>query len=171
MPELERLTTDELRPLDRTLPESYPERLRDMSLSLYCQLLDDMPPGDDPAKRYSLARLAYRLTERLSTDLGGSGFYMHKGHLHRLSERDKKMCSKFRGNNIPQLAKEYNLSDTRVRQILHAWTLEQIASRQGVLDLPAPGNEPGPHCRDCADIAVGGVCPDSGKPCARGGRS
>ena len=43
------------------------------------------------------------------------------------------MCAKFRGNNYFALAREYGLTEMRVRQIVGAWQQEQFLRRQGQL--------------------------------------
>ena len=50
-----------------------------------------------------------------------------------LSARDRQMCAKFRGNNYFALAREYGLTEMRVRQIVDAWQREQFLRRQGRL--------------------------------------
>ena len=50
-----------------------------------------------------------------------------------LSARDREMCARFRGNNYFALAREYGLTEMRVRQIVGAWQQEQFLRRQGQL--------------------------------------
>mgnify|MGYP002151237351 CR=1 FL=1 len=50
-----------------------------------------------------------------------------------LTARDREMCARFRGNNYFALAREYGLTEMRVRQIVGAWQQEQFLRRQGQL--------------------------------------
>lgn len=120
-------TAAELAPLLQVLPQSYPEPLVDVSIALYRQLREELP--DTPELR--AADVAFALTERLSRDLGGQTFYMHKGYHWRHSERDEEIYRKFSGHNYGRLAMEYGLSEPRVRDIIAA----VHRSRQGVLEM------------------------------------
>lgn len=125
---LERLTGRDLAPLEALIDADYPERLREMATCLFATLIED--PLSSALPRPALARLALDLTDQLSTELGGANFYMHKGHHYRLSLRDRQMMREYRGNNIPQLAAKYRLTETRVRQIVAAYEAEEFARRQ-----------------------------------------
>ncbi|MFM2330015.1 MAG: hypothetical protein RLZZ494_2118 [Pseudomonadota bacterium] len=128
MPESALLTPEQRRPLEGLLPLEYPERLREMALELYAELLELMP--DNPGGPAWLAWVAFSQTERVSTALGGGNFYMHKARHFRLTKRDREMMAKYNGRNVPQLAREYGLTETRVRQIVDAWYKEYTAKRQ-----------------------------------------
>jgi Mor family transcriptional regulator len=133
---LENVTEAELAPLEALFDPGYPERLRDMAISLFLELksLDaDVPPHE----------MALALTERVSTELGGGQFYMHKGFSYRLTNRDRQIMREFTGNNHHLLAKKHNLSDMRVRQIVNAFQLEAFTRNQRTLPMdgdtvPAP---------------------------------
>lgn len=125
---IERLTGRDLAPLEALVDEAYPERLRDMATCLFAHMLDEPEfAGLEPAR---VARLALDMTDSLSTELGGGNFYMHKGHRYRLSVRDRQMMREYRGNNIPELAVRYHLTETRIRQIVAAFEAEEFARRQ-----------------------------------------
>ena len=131
---LEQTSAEEIAPIEAVLDPAYPERLRDIATSLYLELI-----GQDELRQMMglprLAQLALALTERVSTDLGGSYFYMHKGTSYRLTSRDRAMCAKFNGRNYHQLAREHDLTEMRVRQIVNAWQLDAFSRRQGNLGL------------------------------------
>ena len=131
--ELEQTSAEEIAAIEAVLDPAYPERLREIATSLYLELI-----GQDALRQMGLpglAQLALALTERVSTDLGGSYFYMHKGTSYRLTSRDRAMCAKFNGRNYHQLAREHDLTEMRVRQIVNAWQLDTFSRRQGNLGL------------------------------------
>ncbi|WP_186265046.1 Mor transcription activator family protein [Burkholderia gladioli] len=130
------LTQQDIEPLERLLDADYPERLREIAVNLYAELLerDELVAS---LGQVGLAELAIAQTERLSTNVGGHNFYMPKGVSFRLTPRNRQMCAEFRGNNYEDLARRYHLSVMRVRQIVDAWRQEQFLARQGALDLPA----------------------------------
>lgn len=123
-------TAEQLAPLEAAFDSAYPERLRDVATCLYLQLLAERLPGIAPP---ALAGIALRQTELLSQELGGGNFYMHKGTSYRLSVRDREMCGRFKGNNFPELARAYDLTEQRVRQIVAAWQREELERRQSPL--------------------------------------
>lgn len=117
--------------LESVLDPGYPERLREVALHLYASLLH--MESLSGLERKALAEMALQQTEHLSLEMGGGNFYMHKGTAYRLTQRDREMCAKFKGRNYHQLAREYDLSEMRVRQIIDAWQREAFARRQGGL--------------------------------------
>lgn len=131
---LAQVTPDVLAPLERLFDDAYPERLREIATCLFLELLD----ADGLAQLLGvprLAQLALDQTERLSFDLGGESFYMHRGVRYRLSLRDRQIVDEFNGRNQHQLARKHGLSVMRIYQIIAAWREEEIARRQGRLDL------------------------------------
>lgn len=135
---LAEVTPDVLAPLERLFDDAYPERLREIATCLFLELLD----ADGLAQLLGvprLAQLALDQTERLSFDLGGESFYMHRGVRYRLSLRDRQIVDEFNGRNQHQLARQHGLSVMRIYQIIAAWREEEIARRQGQLDLGGGG--------------------------------
>lgn len=63
-------------------------------------------------------RIAYEITEGLRNEHGGGQFYLARNIDHDLEPRDRAIWADFTGNNYFQLAKKYNLSDVRVREIV-----------------------------------------------------
>lgn len=125
------LSPEEAAALDSVIDPEYPERLREVAHHLYGTLVHrDELRG---MERAVLAEMALQQTEALSFGMGGGLFYMHKGVAYRLTLRDRQMCAKFNGRNYHQLAREYNLTEMRVRQIIDAWQKEEFAKRQGGL--------------------------------------
>ena len=110
--DLSRLTSDDIAPLERALPEHFNDSWRDFARSLYLTLFhlpDPLPPR---------ATLATELVLGIARDLGGSQPYMAAGHFVAAAERAAAVKREFRGNNHHQLAVKYGVSDSRIRQIL-----------------------------------------------------
>ncbi len=68
---------------------------------------------------------AYR---KLVTSYGGSHVYICKSETVLRELRNSEICNKFNGYNYHELAKEYNLSDKTVREIV-----------SGIKDIPIDG--------------------------------
>lgn len=120
--------------LDQLFDDAYPERLREVATCLYLELLE----ADELVALLGAprcAQIALDQTERLSFDLGGESFYMHRGTRYRLSLRDRKIVAEFNGHNQHALARQYQLSTVRIYQIISAWRDEEFARRQGRLAL------------------------------------
>jgi len=127
-----------LAPIHALLDPAYPENLRMVAEYLFMQLVEDEDVVELPITPDRLARLALlalRLAERLSAELGGMNFYFNKGIRYRASMRDREMFAAFNGRNFDVLARSYNLTPMRVRQIIAAMMAEEISRRQGKLDL------------------------------------
>lgn len=99
------------------------------------------PDGAWLAELDKMAALAMAQTLHLLRELGGRAIYLPKGVALRLNARDREMIGKFRGNNYLALAREYDLTEMRVRQIINAWRAERFAQRQG--RLPGLGGSDG----------------------------
>ncbi len=127
-------TAAELAPLTALLDPEYPERLREVAERLYLQLAEeeDVAALLNPPR---LAALALAQTERLSTELGGGNFYMHKGTNFRLSRKYRLIWDAFTGSNYAELARKFSLSEMRIRQIIEEIREQEIKARQGVLDV------------------------------------
>ncbi|WP_374279164.1 Mor transcription activator family protein [Azonexus sp.] len=65
------------------------------------------------------AEIAVSVTEKLRFNLGGQNIYFTKFTLHQKLIRDRDIYRKFTGNNYQELAMEYELSEMRIRQIIH----------------------------------------------------
>jgi Mor family transcriptional regulator len=105
---------------------------------LFIQLVEDEEIVEIPmsAERLTaLALLALRQTERLSAEIGGMNFYLNKGVRYRASLRDREMFERFNGQNYDELARTHSLTPMRVRQIIGSMMADEVARRQGRLDL------------------------------------
>jgi len=127
-----------LAPLHKLLDVSYPENLRLMAEWLFVQAVEDEEPADlaaEPARLDKLALLALRQTARLSAEMGGTALYINIGISYHATLRDREMYARFTGNNYHELARMYHLTSMRVRQICNAMMADEVARRQGKLDL------------------------------------
>ena len=133
----------DLAPIHAVLHPAYPERLREVAEFLFLQLIDEEQDVPDGARALRLAEIAFAQCERLSTELGGSGFYMHKAVSFRLTERNRKMCSEFRGD-YRVLARNYKLTEQQVRNIVDEWQKQEFSRRQGdIFGTPPTAKKPG----------------------------
>lgn len=130
------ITMADLQPLHDLLDANYPARLREVAECLYMQLIDDKELQH--YERSKLAQLAINQTEYLSQELGGVTFYMVKGTSHKYSQRDKAVWERFNGQNYEDLAREFQISVMRVRQIVEKMRAEFIAQNQRSLELGEP---------------------------------
>jgi hypothetical protein len=139
MPE-RRLTTAEAAVLDAALPAGLTETMRDVAYCLYeAMALADARAGQaQPGEGWlivlrAMARVAVIQLQHLAREIGGQAIYLAKGVVMQLNVRDQQMCAEFRGNNYEELARKYNLTQMRVRQIVDAWSAQQFGKRQGQL--------------------------------------
>ncbi|MBS0508061.1 MAG: hypothetical protein JSR53_11830 [Proteobacteria bacterium] len=134
------ITTAEAQVLETQLPQGLTEQMREVALCLFEALAladgragNPRPCNDWLARLQQLAQLALAQLAHLAAHIGGSSFYIAKGVAVHLTARDREMCARFRGNNYAALAREYRLTEMRVRQIVGAWQQEQFLRRQGQL--------------------------------------
>lgn len=90
------------------------------------------------AARFSLseedaASVARDLVHDICAELGGQSIYVGRDMYFGLSERDREIFSLHHGRNTQQLAKQYGLTETRIRQIARTVLLEERSKRQPVL--------------------------------------
>lgn len=140
-----RLTAAEAAVLDAHLPVGLTEEMRDVAWCLFeaMALMDSRAGAERPdpvwlGVLHATARVATAQLLHLAQQKGGKAIYLAKGVAMHLSARDMQMCSEFRGNNYDFLARKYDLTEMRVRQIVAAWQAEQYRLRQARL----PGIDP-----------------------------
>ena len=129
------LDLKQLQPLHALLDQAYPETLRTVAEWLFVQLVEDEETEPTPERLARLALTALRQTERLSREEGGRNFYLGRGMRYRESVRDRKMYEQFNGRNYDELARAYYLTPMRVRQIMDVMHADDLARRQGRLDM------------------------------------
>ncbi len=126
--------------LEAALPPGLTADMRDVALCLFEALVLTDPragaPQPDPAWQGQLGTWTTQVLmqmQHLANEKGGAAIYFAKGVAMHLSSRDREMCGKFRGNNYRDLAREYGLTEMRVRQIVDAWQRERFLARQSSL--------------------------------------
>lgn len=81
--------------------------------------LSEVTVEELPATYQSLARiLGVELTLKLAEELGGTSIYLPKTDKLIQQLRDRKIRDEFDGGNHKTLARRYQLSESRIRQIL-----------------------------------------------------
>jgi len=136
-------TAAEAAVLTRVLPAEMTEDMAEVAHELYAALMEQdarcgQPVvGDWEQQLLAWAHLVWLQMQRLSHNVGGSSIYVSKGLAMFLSERDRRMCEQFRGD-YKVLARQYGLTEVRVRQIVSSWQRLRYLERQQGL----PGVEP-----------------------------
>lgn len=148
MTEPRALSPAEAAVLDALLPEGLTSDMQDVALCLFeaIVLLDARCGTRAPAGAW-LAQLEAWATQvraqllHLASEMGGGTVYLAKGVSVQLSARDRAMCERFRGNNYRELARDYDLTEMRVRQIVDAWQRARYLSRQRSLLPEGAGDD------------------------------
>lgn len=131
---LARSTADELAPLATILDPAYPEDLTLIATCLFLVLRDRLP--GQPLEH---ARLAFAQAELVRAELGGGQFYLAKGQKFELSLRDRQILGQFTGHNHRELARDFNLTERQIYDIVARRAREEFERRQG--QLPGLGGE------------------------------
>lgn len=130
------LTEAEAAVLELQLPVGLTVEMRDVAFCLYeaLAIADDRAGNPKPTGTWlevleKMARVASMQLQHLAQEKGGRNVYLSKVTVFHLSERDREMCAKFRGDYVT-LADAYDLTVMRVRQIVDAWQRERFQARQ-----------------------------------------
>lgn len=107
------------------LDDDYPEALGLIANAAYMWLTSRLKLDHDRASEAALS-----IAEAARAELGGGHIYLPKGQAWELSHRDREIYAKFRGDNYAQLAREYNRSEMRIRQIVERCRRADIQRRQ-----------------------------------------
>lgn len=75
-------------------------------------------------------KIARDITDLTRKNWGGSNIYFPKNDFGQLSARDQVIYNKFRGDNILELVREFNVSEQYIYRIIKYKRAEDIASRQ-----------------------------------------
>ena len=110
--------------IEITAHENYPEILADLSDHL-TELCIKRGVGAEQA-----AVLAREIMEFLRQHWGGQKIYVPKGRLFELRERDIEIARRYNGRNRAELCREYDLTESRLLQIIHAVREREIRERQ-----------------------------------------
>lgn len=111
-------------------PDGYPDTLEQMGQVVGRTL---MRKGGMKAERAQEA--AFAVVEAIRHEFGGSPIYINKGTSFDLQPRDEEIWRKFNGHNYTELAREYKLTEVRVREIVNIARARDTATRQGQLPL------------------------------------
>lgn len=93
-------------------PSNYPDVLEHIGQIVYREL------RAHGICREKSAEIAIGTTDSVGREFGGSQIYVPRGVSYRLSQRDAEIFRKFKGDNYAQLAREYQLTEVRVRSII-----------------------------------------------------
>jgi Mor family transcriptional regulator len=132
--DLTELTQEQLAPLEALMKPEWPDTWRDLATSHYITLVS--APGAGAVELAALARLALALTLGIAQDLGGTQPYIPVGAEVMSSARARRVIDLLRqGLGYRQAADATGLTESRVRQIESEWRKQQMALRQGQLQL------------------------------------
>jgi len=116
------------------LDDAYPEVLADIARQIYTSLRED-PRVKLPHP--VAAEVALSVTEHVRKNIGGVSMYIPRGRAYEASQQDKLIYREFRGDNYHELARKYDLTEMRVRQIVGRVSLIEKAKRQHNLFEPS----------------------------------
>lgn len=106
---------------------AYPELLADLAdqVAIKCVSL-----GIDPGQA---ADIGWQCAEHIREHWGGGGLYMPKGVAYELSQRDARIYQQFNGTNHTALARQYDLTEMRIYQIIKRARAAHVAKIQPAL--------------------------------------
>ncbi|QDF95156.1 hypothetical protein CJ010_00605 [Azoarcus sp. DD4] len=110
------------------LDDDYPEALGLIATAAYAWLTTRLKLDHQPA-----AEAALSIAEAARKELGGGMLYIPKGTAWELSARDREIYARFRGDNYDQLAREFQLTEMRIRQIVDRCRRTDLKDRQAGL--------------------------------------
>jgi Mor family transcriptional regulator len=105
----------------------YPEILQDLADKAAVFLVEE---GLEKDRAQAISK---KLAEYVRTEWGGQNQYIPKGISYECTQRHYEIFEKFRGDNYTQLAREYDLTEMRIRQIINAVRAVEMSKRQGGL--------------------------------------
>lgn len=112
----------------------WPDTWRELATSQFVTLVS--APGSSTVQPTVLAQLAVALTLGIAQDMGGSQLYIAVGAALDASAKFQRVIDLLeQGASYRQAADATGLTESRVRQIEAEWRRQQIASRQGKLQL------------------------------------
>lgn len=132
--DLAALSSAQIAPLDALMGADWPGTWRDLATSHFVTLVS--APGAGAVEPVALARLAVALTLGIAQDLGGSQPYIPVGAMLAASAKARRAMELLdQRASYRQVADATGLTESRVRQIEAEWRRQQIAARQGSLQL------------------------------------
>ena len=132
-PDLSDLTAEQLAPLERLMAPAWSDTWRDLARSQYITLLSLPVQIGEPD---ALARMAVALTLGIAEDIGGTQPYIPVGAMLAHSAKARRVVELIQqGHGYRDVARLTELTVVRIRQIEGEWRAQQIALRQGKLNL------------------------------------
>lgn len=116
--------------LDTALGPDYPEIYRTMAECVFAGLLAELQ-GTPVETLIAATRTGLDVVR---AELGGTQPYLPKSH-YELSGRDRSLYERFNGRNLNELAALAGVTTRRMRDIISAGRAEDLARRQGRLDI------------------------------------
>ena len=134
--------------LDALLPERIAQTSRELAQCLFEALVAGdarcgtrEPAGAWAAQLQAWAQQVVGQLRLVSERMGGFGIYLAKNPGFDLGARDRAMWDEFRGD-YRAMAQKYGITEMRARQIIDAARREELARRQGRLDLDPDPEDP-----------------------------
>lgn len=133
-PDIEEMSMDDLAPLSGQLPPDWPETWRNLATSHFVTLVS--APGAKDVDATVLAQLAMALTLGIAQDQGGTQPYIPVGAMAAAGARARRAIELLGQRcSYQEAARATGLTESRIRKIEAEWRREQLAQRQGRLDL------------------------------------
>lgn len=133
-PELADLNSEQIAPLEALLPSEWPDIWRDLATSQYVTLVS--APGAGTVPTSQLAQLAMALTMGIAQDMGGTQPYIPVGIALSSNAKARAVQQALAtGRSYRDIAAEFRLTISRVRQIEAIWRREQFERRQMRFEL------------------------------------
>lgn len=134
------LSLADLQSLLQLIPEKYPDTWKQIATALYSGMVQmtNAHRSGGPLERTEtlmVARMSLELTQILADAIGGDTIYIPTGHAMRADETARQVLMAFRGNNHSDVARQFGITTSRVRQILRQYQREEFEKRQGKLPL------------------------------------
>lgn len=117
----EKVVTDALM---ASIPKEYPEILADMVVHLSKALREQ---GLDVT---SSNQVAWNVSEHIREHWGGQSIYIRQGVSYETRLMAEKVWSKFTGDNVAELAREFNVSDTYIYRLLRFMRADEVRRNQ-----------------------------------------
>lgn len=112
------------------LDDSYPEVLADIARTIHEQLM--LHPACKLPHPIA-AEVAMYVAEHVRKNIGGVATYIPRGLSYELTLRDREMWAEFKGDNYAALARKFDLTEMRTRQIItQAMRADKALRQQGL---------------------------------------
>lgn len=113
---------------DLIFPDRYPEFMQHVVIAVRDYLMTNKVCGAQQA-----TEAAFGAAERVRQQSGGGRSYIAKGTYYEAELRAQEIYSRFNGRNGHELARQYDLTEERIRQICTERMHAERAARQGQL--------------------------------------